>query len=157
MGGRVVDQKWGFMVCMTCIWKKHSVPDRSVNSSYPCQVALFPMQNSDFLYQPLFAPVIHTFSISPPVAFYFPQSLLSVFHWQTFYLTLPHHMMWDKCTIPYLWAFQDCNTPFTRWLFDSRVDKLQSYSWPPSQLAKWQSTKVGFACKMVNNKTQILE
>lgn len=61
-----------------------------------------------------------------PVLYHSTQSSLPLFNWKTFCLLVPNHMMGDKCLNPYLWAFKDCDIAFTRQLFDSKMDKLQT-------------------------------
>lgn len=97
---------------------------------------------------------VHTHSQPhSPALCHFTQSSLPLFNWKTFCLLSPDHMMWDKCSNPYLWAFKDCNTAFTRQLFDSKwIRELQLAS---VTAAKRQRPKVGFAHKKVNNDTQI--
>lgn len=109
----------------------------------PCSrdVALPVIQKSAFAPSHIYRVNTHSRPNSP-VLYHFAQSSLPLFNWKTFCLLLPNHMMWDKCSNPYLWAFKDCNTAFTRQLFDSEMDKLQSYSWPLSWLQSARDLKL---------------
>lgn len=98
----------------------------------PYEGALPTIQKSDFVSSCITA---NTRSqLNSPVLDHLTQTSLPLFSWETFYLLLPNHVMWDKCSNPYLWAFKHCDTAFTRQWADSKVDKLQSYSWPSSWL-----------------------
>lgn len=109
-----------------------------------------------FLYEPTL--LLHLFTVNTrsqphsPVLYHFTQSSLPLFNWKTFCLLLPNHMMWDKCSNPSLRAFKDCNTTFTRQIFDS---KWISYKATVGlhAAAKEQNPRVGFAHKKVNNDT----
>lgn len=85
--------------------------------------------------------------LNSPVLYHLTQTSLPLFSSETFYLLLPNHVMWDKCLIPYLWAFKHCDTAFTRQWADSKMDKLQSYSWPSSWLHSDRDLKLVFLIK----------
>ena len=137
MGGRQEMRNKQGRGALTFCWQRLLAP----------LLVLLAIQKSDFsCTSPTL--LLHVFTVNTlsqpnsPVFYHFTQSSLPLFNWKTFCLLLPNHMMWDKCSNPSLWAFKDCNTTFTRQLFDSKMDKLQSYSWPPSRLQRDRGLKL---------------